>query len=300
MSSAFATREIATDGKRPLVLLVHGRGYLSRDSATFRREALSALRDGAFRATGDSLYADDDLRIVWYADLMDPRRRGGASGCAAATKKVQADDSPASILQAFAMIASSLLDAAAQDNDTTDVRDLAGDLRFFGDASTRCATETRIGDALARARDEGRPIVLVAHSLGALVTWGHLSHRDASAPGIRRLVTIGSPVGHADLRELLFGRASIALPRGVQSWTNALNPDDPFAARLIATDSTTGRARTLPGITDVIAPRSSKDPHDLRNYLRDSTTAGVVSSAWCEAAADLQNRPAGCAAAAKK
>src|SRR5258708_2892961 len=80
---------------RPIVLLVHGRGYLTRDSAAFRRESLSALRESAFRATGDSLLADSDLRLVWYADLMDARRRDSRStaSCEAADRKTS-EDSP--------------------------------------------------------------------------------------------------------------------------------------------------------------------------------------------------------------
>lgn len=280
---------------RPLVLLVHGRGYLTRDSATFRRESLTALRESAFRATGDSLLGDADFRIVWYADLMDPRRRS-TSSCDGRDRKSQ-DDSPASVFQALAMVASALLDASAQEKDTTDVRDLAGDLRFFGDPGTRCATEVRIADALARARDEGRPVILVAHSLGALVTWGHLTHRadatDRALPDIRRLVTIGSPIGNQQLRELFFGpSAPVTLPRNVRSWVNALNPSDPFASRLVS-DSTNAITRPIAGISDLLTAKTTADPHELRGYLRDSATAKAVLGAWCEAA-DAKSRVSRC------
>ncbi|MDB4912455.1 MAG: hypothetical protein JWM95_99 [Gemmatimonadetes bacterium] len=298
IGTALSARVEPGNAKRPVVLLVHGRGYLTRDSAAFRREALTSLREGAFRATGDSLLTDGDLRIVWYADLMDTRRRvvQGAAACASAEKK-QPDGAPAPVIQILAMVASALLDATAQDSDTTDARDLAGDLRFFGDPATRCATETRIRDALVRAKDDGRPVILAAHSLGALVTWGHLMHRDTSkAPDVRRLVTMGSPIGNDQLRELFFGRSGIlAMPRGVRSWVNALHTDDPFAARLVTPDSTGKRAVDIPGISDLNVGRVDGDPHDLRGYLRDTVTSKSILGAWCEAMPDTKSRPAGCA-----
>ena len=291
----------ATHGGRPIVLLVHGRGFLSRDSVAFRRQALSALREGAFRATGDSLFGDDDLRLVWYADLMDTRRQNmrSARACEAAADSAETGLSAASILRSLALVASELLDAGATETGAADARDLAGDLRFLGDGATRCAAEGRVAAALARARDEGRPVVIVAHSLGALVAWGHLEHRRTSSepqlPAVQRLITLGSPIGSGDLRELLFGdTAVVALPRGVQSWVNVIHEDDPFAARLLATDSTTGRSRVLPGISDVMTEHADDDAHDLRGYLRDPGTARAVLAAWCEWA-ESKTPIAGCA-----
>lgn len=284
---------------RPVVLLVHGRGYLHRDSAEFRREALQALRQGAFNAANDSLLGDDDVRIVWYADLLDSRRQNAASvlACGAAESK----QSPSSVLGVMALLASALLDANAAGEAADDMHGLAGDLRFLGDPDTRCSAEKRLADALARAGDEGRPVVLVAHSLGALVSWGHLKQRGAAAEQrlseIRRLVTVGSPLGSDDLRQLLLLPGDrvgpVTLPQKVRSWVNVVNEDDPFAARLAGASAADAATHARTGIADVMTQRLPGDPHELRGYLRDPASARAVLGAWCEAF-ESRDRGAGC------
>ncbi len=284
------------DPRRPVILVVHGRGFLARDSTVVRREALHALREGAARATGDSLLEDGDLRLVWYADLMDVRHREARSMTSCDNGAGSSDDgNPAGFfLRSLAQVLSELVDGSATDSTDDGARDIAGDLRFIGDRTVRCGAQGRVADALARASAEGRPIVIVAHSLGALVTWGYLEHRDTrDVPEIERLVTVGAPIGNDGLRELLMGdTAKVSLPRGVRSWVNAVNVDDGLAARITSRDS------PLPGITDIVAERNGESAHDLRGYLRDSSTAKAVVSAWCEAAR-MKNRPAGCVALSK-
>ena len=118
--------------------------------------------------------------------------------------------------------------------------------------------------------------------------WGYLRHRSfldtRDVVEIQRLVTMGSPVGNAELRELLFSNtAAMSLPRGVRSWINAVNADDPFASRLTATDTTSRQAGALRGIDDVMTGSADEPAHDLRGYLRDVSTARAIIGAWCDA-----------------
>lgn len=290
---------------RPVILLVHGRGYLTRDSAMIRRQALHALREGSFGLAADSLLADDDVRMVWYADVLDSQRRDTSQvrTCERRDDGGTTTLSAASILRVFALFASELLEANATGDQASDVRGIAGDLRFFGDPTSRCLAEGRIEDAISRARDEGRPVVLVAHSLGALVTWSHLQHRSARGeerlPEIRRLVTLGSPLGSDDLRELLLDDAGpLTLPRGVRSWVNVVNERDPFASRLLGRDSTGGQTRAIAGVSDAVTQNGDDEPHELLSYLRDRSTGHAVLGAWCDAL-ERRERSAGCAAVAR-
>src|SRR5258708_339515 len=275
---------------RPLVLLVHGRGYLTRDSAMIRRQALHALREGSFGLTGDSLLADDDVRKVWYADVLDSRHRDSiqVKTCARRDEGAATMISAASILRVFALFASDLIEASVSGDQADDVRGVAGDLRFFGDQASRCLAEGRIADAISRAGDDGRPVVLVAHSLGALVTWSYLQHRNSGGesqpPEIRRLVTIGSPLGSDELRELLLDDTGpLALPLAVRSWVNIVNEPDPFASRLLGRDSTGSQTRAIPEVSDVATQNGDDEPHELLSYLRDRSTVQAVLGAWSEA-----------------
>lgn len=275
--------------RRPVVLLVHGRGRMGDDTASLRRDWERALNDGLRGIGAGETLRDGDVRLVWYADVL--RVRSDAA-CTPPVRTRAARDTSGGLsgLSVFASIAGALLDAAAEgaddgSDDARELRNVAGDLHFFGSARTRCAAEQRVGDALARARSEGRPVVLVAYSLGALVTWGHLHDRvltndgaGESLPRVRQLITLGSPVGSGDVRALVLGgdSARVALPVGVQSWLNVVDPDDSFAVPLA------GSARSAPkGITEVRREGAAGDtPHDIVGYLRDPATARAIATAF--------------------
>jgi len=261
---------------RPLVLLVHGRGHAGVDTALLRHSWQRALESGARQVAGEPLLVDGDVELVWYADVLDPR---SPARCERRGPGERAREEPSG-LGVLAGIAGGLLSAIADGaagDDATELRGLVGDLRFFGDAEARCAAGARLAAALDRAARTERPVVLVAHSMGALLTWSHLRAQPASAgpPRVRRLVTLGSPVGSADVRALLgFGGGALDVPPGVGSWVNVVAEGDPFAVRVGAG----------PGFTDVPTRAETRgDAHEILRYLQDPATAEAVFGAWCRA-----------------
>src|SRR5438105_4213572 len=62
---------------RPLILLLHGRGMLDRDTASLRRLWQHALEAGGRTYTRAPLLSDGDVRLVWYADVLDPLSSAG-------------------------------------------------------------------------------------------------------------------------------------------------------------------------------------------------------------------------------
>jgi hypothetical protein len=279
------SRPLEAQRGRPVILLLHGRGLQDRDSVALRRQGLDALRSGLTTVTRAPSLEDGDVRVVWYADVLDPR---SADGCdyPAADPRAQRDaktDAQLKQMIGFAGGFISLISALADDSVAKEIRALSADASFLGDVRKRCASEARLADAIERARKEGRPIILVAHSLGALVAYDYLSSRSDTAV-VQELITIGSMAGAPDLRRLVIGGDStdvFQVPSSVKEWTNIRNEKDGLAVPL-----TIGR--------DILttAPPDEPDPHEMVGYLRGTMTAREILRDWC--AALSTNRPRGC------
>lgn len=291
--------DVSPSPGRPIVLLVHGRGLLGRDTSALRREWQDAIDRGAALAFGRPLLRDGDVRLVWYADALDPASEDSCESASTASPMHAGESGVADLLGTMGALLTWAVGGSRGDD--AELRALAGDLLYVADPHRRCAAERRLAGALAQARAERRPIVLVAHSFGALVVYGYLSspHREDTTPEARveQLVTIGSLLGDAELRELLFGasaRRQLELPPSVRGWINVRRADDPFAAPL-SVDGASSRLR------DVVVPSSSsgvEGAHDVVGYLAHPTTARAVLGAWCAAfEPGATDRPVECAAA---
>ena len=280
-----APAQPAGAASRPLVLIVHGRGQLGRDSAVVRRDAWHALQSSMHVIDADVSLEEDDVRLVWYADILDLRSAYSAPpSCSQTLGDVAAvRESTPSALSVFALITGALVEAVATEakgDDVPELRGFAGDLRYLSDADTRCAAESRVDAALKRARRDNRPVILISHSLGALVSWGELTRASAAAdttlPVIQEWITMGSPLGSAEIRQLVFGdeRELLERPKTVRSWMNVVGADD-FFARRIARDSV-GDAT----LADVVTESAHDEPHQMMSYLSDAATARLVVAAW--------------------
>jgi pimeloyl-ACP methyl ester carboxylesterase len=270
---------------RPVVLLVHGRGLQDRDSVSARKQWLDALRSGAATLTRSPAIDDADVRVVWYADVLDAK---SSEGCdyASTDPRARRDAKTGVELKqvvAFAGGFINLISAFADDSTAKEIRALSADAAFLGDVRKRCASEARLGAAIDRATREGRPIILVAHSLGALMAYDYLSTRTDTGL-IQRFITIGSMAGASELRRLVIGGDStdaFTVPPSVKGWTNIRNEKDGLAVPL-----TIGR--------DIVTnpPPDEIDPHEMVGYLRGTLTAREILGAWC--AALTSGRPRGC------
>jgi hypothetical protein len=271
-----ATSRTSDAPANPIVILVHGRGHLDDDSAAMRRMWKRDL-DSALSSVGMPRLRDSDGRLAWYADVLDPESNGA---CASERQKAPRDDELDFRLVArgiFGTIASAL----ARD-ESRGLRGLIGDMLYIADWSTRCAAEERVGSALAKAATENRPVILVAYSLGSLVTYAYLNSQAADT--LRntdvRLITIGSPLGVRELRELMQGASSDSLPvpRAVTSWENIYDPYDVFSSPLERIVSAK-RVRDRTTQTD-----AADDVHYIGRYLRDRSTGIALSRALCATA----------------
>lgn len=279
----------------PVILLVHGRGQLGRDTASLRREWQRSLEAGLQLPVADSLFRGGDVRVVWYADVLDPRSEEGCRFLDTNPRSRERWERRGGA-QGFWDLARGVLGLVADAADSTDgdnARGFIGDLLFAADLWKRCGAERRLAEALERATREGRPVILVSHSFGALVTYGYLEgYRSVGAPppDVRRWITVGSMLGVAAVRQLLLGDGSSELPRPalVRSWLNVRDPDDAFAARAAEGG---GRSNAVEIETDA---RGGPIAHELPSYLRNPKTARAIVFAWCAAFGDRRAAPAWC------
>ena len=259
--------------QRPIVILVHGRGQLGQDTSALRREWKRDL-DSSLTLVGMPHLADADVRLAWYADVLDPESDGS---CIA---RDTSDDS-----LSFGDVARGFLGflaSAVPADDAHEVRGLMSDLLYVLDPSKQCAAERRVGEVIEAASRENRPVIVVAYSLGSLVTYGYLKSRppptDPKGFSNLRLVTLGSPLGVRAIREMIFGESgdTLRIPPSVAGWENVYDPNDFFSAPL----------------EGVLYPRSvhdrpthateREDPHNLGRYLRDRATGAAITRAMCE------------------
>lgn len=287
---------------RPIVLLLHGRGLAGRDTSALRKQWQRALERSIASTAERPLLEEGDVRLVWYADVLDPDAN---LGCHETMADARGSIGAFGDLQSVVGALGSLLAWAAEGTsggERTEMRALAGDLLYLSDRGRRCGAEQRLATALADAKRERRPVVLVAHSFGALVAYGHLANarRDTSSEAIiERLVTLGSMLGDAEVRELVFGGSrtdSLSMPHGVRSWINVRDLRDALALPAAPQGGAAGGR-----IRDVLMESDDeRGPHDVIAYLAHPTTGRAVLWAWCDAFADAGGaaRPEACTAIA--
>lgn len=281
---------VAHDSGRPVVVVLPGRGLEGSDTASLRRAWNSALDQGIASVAGERLLDEDDLRLVWYADAL----KSGTRACPVGSREDDRAESQrdrrgpewARDVGAALRSAGRLMGLVAQLVEGPEgeaLRSMAGDLVYLGDDSQRCGAEERLAEALAAAEREGRPVILMAHSFGALVAYHHLQIRPDGSPRIERWITVGSLLGHPELREVLLdGGGGPGVPAGVGSWVNVHDPRDPLAAPLVGIRSSRGDTVAIEDRTT--EGRGAGSPHDPERYLSDPATARAVVETWCRAA----------------
>lgn len=255
---------------RPVVVLVHGRGQFGLDTASLRREWEADI-DSSLALVGMPALQRGDVRLAWYADALDP---DSTYECGA--RLSTADEGAADLRE----IASGFLNflASAAGDDARELRGMVGETMYVLDHRTRCAAEQRVGRVIRAAAREGRPVVVVAYSLGSLVTYGYLLRED-SLTNVR-LVTVGSPLALRPVRDIIFGESGsgeLHVPRSVSSWENVYDGAD-FLAGPLSGQLPDGLVRDRP-----THARSADEAHVISRYLRDAATGAALRDAICAA-----------------
>ena len=269
-----ATACVEGQPPRPLVVLVHGRGHLHDDTTMLRREWKRHL-DTALTRAGSAPLRDEDVRLAWYADIMDPSREAHCG------RGIGGGDSVG--IETFARDFLSSLAAALPSGESRGARTVLGDMLYALDGTRRCAAEERVDSVLTQAIRDKRHVVLVAYSLGALVTYGVLDDARTLRESRVALVTLGSPLGDNDIRALLGSSPdSLRLPSGLTRWENVYDPGDVFASPI---------SDIVKGARDVELSTRGADAveaHYVSRYLTDRSTGEALARALCAVGGDAR------------
>ncbi|MGV9455102.1 hypothetical protein [Streptomyces sp. NPDC003635] len=161
-------------------------------------------------------------------------------------------------------------------------RSLLGQLsqvgRYLGrgepDGDGRCL-DARVRERVLTGLDPGRPLVVVAHSLGTVVAFEAL-HR-YSGP-VRLLITLGSPLATATAVLHRIHPRPPRTPESIERWLNFWDRDDIVVCRpRIQNWMLPNRAGVLP-----LSDRVDSDGiwvHTATKYLRQTSVAGLVVEA---------------------
>jgi hypothetical protein len=135
---------------------------------------------------------------------------------------------------------------------------------FFGGSGD--GMRERMRDALNGVQG---PVVVVSHSLGAIIAYDVLRERSRDVP---LLVTAGSPLAVQEIEDLV--TTPLRVPDGVTAWRNVADGRD-----LVALDRTI-RPEYTPAerIRDFLVVNDSDNHHDITNYLRTAPVHDAVAA----------------------
>lgn len=129
-------------------------------------------------------------------------------------------------------------------------------------------------DELVRPCLLGEPTVVVAHSLGTIVTYRLLQAASGTAE-IPLFVTLGSPLGIDVVKTYLVPPRPLSRPGGVRRWLNGADVRD-YIALIPRLDRRTFAAE-IENVSDI--SNSQKDAHSIVDYLSDTTIASQIHAA---------------------
>jgi hypothetical protein len=159
------------------------------------------------------------------------------------------------------------------------------------------SARAKLKRAIIEACDSGRPVLLLAHSMGSVIAYDSLWQltRDGSSATIDLLVTTGSPLGQKLVQRNLFGWSEPSerrFPANIASWTNiaAVGELTAIDRRLNNDFAQMIRQGRVSDITDIEVfnyyhMHGALNVHAEYGYLINEATARCVVDWWRERAA---------------
>lgn len=169
------------------------------------------------------------------------------------------------------------------------------DLRRYQRNQNEIAEHTRqmLKMPLRSAAESGRPVLLIAHSMGSVIAWDSLwqmSHNERDHVHINTLLTMGSPLGQRFVQRRLQGfrdEGGERYPLGIDRWVNLaavgdLTAVDPELAVDFGAMVERGLVSTIDDreLHNFFRLDGVLNVHAEYGYLANSVTAGIVADWW--------------------
>lgn len=273
----------STGSGTPVVVFVHGRGQLEQSYDQVQARFLDTFRSSQLQHFGAEVVPRSAERFVWYADAIDPKSTTMPSSPACK----YASSSPAD-----AAFSSDLRRKLIRIGQSVGLSDAAlyafaqDTHKYLTKPDARCEADARLSQALLAPDVMGRPLVVVAHSMGGIVAFSAFDKLSttvgATKPTISRFITIGTQVGVTEILQGLQGSlvtVPVPVPNIVEEWSNFLNEGDLLAFSTQGQFKATNPIR-MPEDLGIMASGGS---HAIETYLGNADVVTVIANAWCGA-----------------
>lgn len=293
--AASATAQSPTGSRAtgmPVLLIVHGRDTQTDDVGALKREWSDALNVGLIQGNVDpTLIPDSARRFVYYGDVfakgaVHEKCRDVTLVANVLEPVVEPTSEPANSGNGILRLAKSFTTFLPGDLTyriiMTQTRDTE---EYITRGSPSCSVRNIFLDSFRDARASGRPIVVVAHSQGALLTYEYEGSTEGWGHELGAFVSIGSQFGF-DALMTHFGAkaqkdgAGISTPPGVGAvWYNFFDDQDAVAFAMDGRYASTLHSE----VREYRAQNSLPFRHTATGYLSNGMVALGTASAWCAA-----------------
>ena len=270
---------------RPAIVLVHGRDQPVGKRADVERGWRSAVAEGITRSRLKTSIRADDVHFVWYADIL-----AGSQACDFGTGLGEVVNR-APGYELWDKVRDTLVAAARQLPNGTQRRILQLRMqdvgRYLGNGSLACGVDNSFkATVTAAGRDrfgKTRPVIIVAHSLGSMITYKNLRNALSDFTSPIYLITVGAMIGDAGVQHALLGAVSdypAPVPLPVTWWRNIINDGDFLAFKTEGAFFSSNAAKRP---TDEWIRLGNVDRHSATDYLGSPLFGQRIVEAWCRA-----------------
>ena len=275
------TRTVAADQSRvPRVLLIHGRDQQAGAKMKVADDWNAAINSALRKAGAYSFLPRERRLFYWYRDAL------AGSGCTYGSPFQESfDRTPGfdlmpTLREVFTSIADQVPAGPARILAKLIVNDAE---RYVANGPSTCIVDRGFRDAVDRDPNRTMPVIVIAHSLGSMITYRNLMRNipDEFAPFY--LITIGSMLGEPAVQRTLLGSHAdypAPVPIPVKWWRNLVNKGD-----VLAFPSASAFYSEFPDKkpVDIMIDTPGSDRHSATAYLSSLEMGQALRAASCAA-----------------